>query len=332
MSTEMILIIVGIAVALGFDFINGMNDAANSVATIVSTRVLAPFYAVLWAAFFNFAAVFIFGIHVAKTIGKGIVAPQFVDPTLIFGALIGAIVWASFATWRGLPVSVSHSLIGGLIGAAFIKGGQSALLAPGIAKIVLFIFLAPIIGFLAGALIMAAIAWVLRNMPPGKVNKYFRFLQLCSSAAFSLGHGGNDAQKTMGIIAMLLFAGGILQGEFFVPYWVIFASYFTIALGTFAGGWRVIKTLGINLTKLTPSNGFAAETAAALTLFGTAQAGIPASTTHTITGAIMGVGSLRRLSAVRWGIAGNIVFAWILTIPVAALVAAGCYKILVTVL
>lgn len=332
MSAEISLIIAGIAIALVFDFVNGMNDAANSVATIVSTRVLKPLYAVLWAAFFNFAAVFIFGIHVAKTIGKGIVAPQFVDPTLVFAALIGAIFWASFATWRGLPVSVSHSLIGGLIGAAFSRGGEEALLAPGITKIMIFIFLAPLIGFFAGALIMAAIAWTMHKIPPGKINRLFRFFQLFSSAAFSLGHGGNDAQKTMGIITMLLFAGGILQGEFFVPLWVIAASYFTIALGTFVGGWRVIKTLGMNLTKLYPYQGFAAETAAAVTLFGTAQAGIPASTTHTITGAIMGVGSLRRLSAVRWGVAGNIVWAWILTIPVAAVVAGVCYKILTVVL
>lgn len=326
--TDSFFIVGGVIVALVFDFVNGMNDAANSIATIVSTRVLKPLYAVIWAAFFNFAAVFIFGVHVAKTIGKGIVVQEFIDPVLVFAALTGGITWSFFATWKGIPVSVSHSLIGGLIGAAFIKAGTASLITGGIAKIILFIFLSPLIGFLLGGLLMIALSWIFHRISPGKVSRHFRFLQLFSSAAFSLGHGGNDAQKTMGIITMLLFSGGILQGEFFVPLWVIFVSYFTIALGTFFGGWQVIKTVGMRLTKLESSHGFAAETASALTLFGTAQAGIPVSTTHTITGAIMGVGSLKRLSAVRWGMAGNIIWAWILTIPVAAIISAGCYKIL----
>ena len=327
------LILVTIAIALLFDFLNGMNDAANSIATIVSTRVLAPRYAVLWAAFFNFAAVFLFGVHVANTIGKGIVQPQIVTEVMILSSLVGAVIWTHICTRFGLPISVSHALIGGLAGAGMMKGGVEALILGVIGKVVLFIFLSPLFGMVMGAILMIAVNWLFGRMSPRRVDQGFRIGQLVSSAAFSLGHGSNDAQKTMGIIAILLASSSVqfpswtydpTQG-FYIPTWVIFAAYTAIGLGTLAGGWRVIQTMGVNLTHLRPIGGFCAETAGATLLVGTAIAGIPVSTTHTIAGAIMGVGSTRRLSAVRWGIAGKIVWAWILTIPVSGLVAGGCF-------
>jgi PiT family inorganic phosphate transporter len=320
-------IILIIVIALVFDFLNGMNDAANSIATVVSTKVLSPTQGVAWAAFWNFAAVFVFGVHVAKTIGKGIVDANIINEYVIFSALMGAIVWVYTCTHLGLPISVSHSLIGGLIGPAILVGGADALIATGILKVVLFIFLSPIIGFLLGYLMMVATMWIFRRTSPRKVDGVFRGMQLVSSAVFSLGHGSNDAQKTIGIITILLFSTGNLTGEFHVPTWVIFASYTTIGLGTLAGGWKVIKTLGTSLTHLKPVQGFCAETAGAMTVIGSTLGGIPVSTTHTITGSIMGVGSVKRLSAVRWGVAGNIILAWILTIPGAMLISTGVYWI-----
>jgi len=329
------LVIFTIALALLFDFLNGMNDAANSIATIVSTRVLSPRLAVAWAAFFNFAAAFAFGVHVANTIGKGIVHPQVVTELMILSALVGAIAWTSFCTKFGLPISVSHSLIGGLAGAGLVKGGIDALVVSGIAKVVVFIFLSPVLGLVIGWFLMIAMHWLFGRMNVRKVDQGFRYGQLLSSAAFSLGHGSNDAQKTMGIIAILLASSSVELPSwiydagrgFYIPLWVIFAAHTSIALGTLAGGWKVIQTMGVKLTHLKPIGGFCAETAGATLLVGTAIVGIPVSTTHTIAGAIMGVGATRRLSAVRWGIAGKIVWAWILTIPVSAVVGGLCYLI-----
>ncbi len=321
MLTLTIFIIV---LALLFDFVNGMNDAANSIATIVSTRVLSPRLAVAWAAFFNFAAAFGFGVHVANTIGRGIVDTSVVSPILILAALVGAILWAYLCTHYGMPISVSHSLIGGLAGAGLAKAGPGALVTSGLVKVAIFIVLSPVIGMIVGAILMVAVSWVFRRVRPQRVDKFFRVGQLASSAAFSLGHGTNDAQKTMGIIALLLYSSGHID-HFYVPVWVILAAYTMISLGTLAGGWKVIRTMGVRLTDLKPVGGFCAETAGATMLIGTALGGIPVSTTHTIAGAIMGVGSTRRLSAVRWGIAGKIVWAWVFTIPSAALVAGLCY-------
>jgi PiT family inorganic phosphate transporter len=323
-----ILVIIIIVIALSFDFLNGMNDAANSIATVVSTKVLTPNQGVAWAAFWNFAAVFIFGVHVAKTIGKGIVDSGVINEYVVLSALLGAILWVYTCTHFGLPISVSHALIGGLIGPALLIGGTKALIVSGILKVTLFIFLSPIIGFLLGYLIMVATMWVFRKRSPRKVDGIFRVMQLVSSAVFSLGHGSNDAQKTIGIITILLFSTGYLQGEFHVPTWVIFASYLTIGAGTLAGGWKVIKTLGTSLTHLKPVQGFCAETAGALTVIGSTLGGIPVSTTHTITGSIMGVGSVKRLSAVRWGVAGNIVLAWVLTIPACIIMSGAAYLII----
>lgn len=323
-----VLVIVIIIIALSFDFLNGMNDAANSIATVVSTKVLTPTQGVAWAAFWNFAAVFIFGVHVAKTIGKGIVEADVINEYVVLAALIGAIAWVFTCTRFGLPISVSHSLIGGLIGPALLIGGTSVLISSGIIKVALFIFLSPIIGFFLGYLIMVGTMWIFRKRSPRKVDGIFRVMQLLSSAVFSLGHGSNDAQKTIGIITILLFSTGFLQGEFHVPTWVIFASYLTIGAGTLAGGWKVIKTLGTSLTHLKPVQGFCAETAGALTVIGSTLGGIPVSTTHTITGSIMGVGSVKRLSAVRWGVAGNIVLAWVLTIPATVIMSGGAYLII----
>jgi PiT family inorganic phosphate transporter len=316
-----------IFLALLFDFLNGMNDAANSIATIVSTRVLTPRQAVLWAAFFNFAAAFGFGVNVATTVGKGIVETNIVTHELILAALIGAIIWTHLCTRFGLPISVSHSLIGGLAGAGVVKAGFGALVSSGLIKVSVFIFLSPVIGFFLGTIFMISVTWIFRNWKMRKVDKVFKVGQLLSSAAFSLGHGTNDAQKTMGIISILLFSGGYLGKEFYVPLWVIIASYTVIAAGTLTGGWKVIRTMGMRLTKLKPIGGFCAESAGAVVLLGTAAAGIPVSTTHTIAGAIMGVGSIKRLSAVRWGIAGKIVWAWVLTIPLSALCSAAVYEI-----
>ncbi|MCI0706909.1 MAG: inorganic phosphate transporter [Ignavibacteriae bacterium] len=327
------LIIVIILIALLFDFLNGMNDAANSIATIVSTRVLSPRLAVAWAAFFNFVAAFGFGVAVAKTIGKGIVDPAIISQDVILSALIGAIVWTHLCTHYGLPISVSHSLIGGLAGAGLAKAGVEALILSGIWKVVIFIFLSPIIGLLVSFVLTIGVSWIFRRWAVQKVDRFFRVGQLISSAAFSLGHGTNDAQKTMGIIAVLLFTSDVSlptwvydqSAEFYVPYWVILAAHTAIGLGTLVGGWKVVRTMGVKLTHLKPVGGFCAEASGALMLVGTAMAGIPVSTTHTIAGAIMGVGATRRISAVRWGIAGKIVMAWVLTIPASALVAGLMY-------
>jgi len=309
------IVIITIIIALGFDFLNGMNDAANSIATIVSTKVLSPLLAVIWAAFFNFAAAFIFGVHVATTIGKGIVDVHMVNEYIVIAALLGAIVWVYGCTYLGFPISVSHALIGGLIGPILFMAGPSALIANGIIKVALFIVLSPLIGMALGYLVAVMTMYLFRKKSPKKVDSLFRVVQLFSSAIFSLGHGSNDAQKTMGIIAVLLYTTGYLGSEFYVPNWVIFAAYTSIALGTITGGWKVIKTLGMGLTNLKPFQGFCAETAGAITIIGNSLAGIPVSTTHTITGSIMGVGMTKRLSAVRWGVATNIVWAWVLTIP-----------------
>jgi PiT family inorganic phosphate transporter len=320
-----VLVVFIVLLALLFDFLNGMNDAANAIATVVSTRVLSPRLAVFWAAFFNFIAAFGFGVAVANTIGKGIVDPSIVSPQLILSALLGAIIWTHICTQYGIPISVSHALIGGLVGAGVMKAGVAVLNIPSILKVVAFIFIAPLLGLVFGFLLMSLTMWVFRGSSPRSVDKLFRIGQLISSAAYSIGHGTNDAQKTMGVIAVLLYSTGHLGETFYVPVWVIFAAYTAIGLGTFFGGWKVIKTMGLKLTHLRPVGGFCAETGGAVLLLGTALAGIPVSTTHTIAGAIMGVGATRRMSAVRWGIAGRIVMAWILTIPVSAAVSAGVY-------
>ena len=321
-TTEVVVII---GLALVFDFINGFHDAANSIATVVSTRVLSPKLAVVWAAFFNFAAFAVLGTHVAKTIGKGVIDPSVVTPHIILAAVVGAIIWNLITWWLGLPTSSSHALIGGLVGAALVAAGPHSVLLPGLLKIARFIVISPLVGMALGFLFMTIIYHLFQHSTPRKVDKLFRRLQLFSAAAFSLGHGGNDAQKTMGIITALLYATGHLTGEFHVPIWVVLTSHAAIGLGTMSGGWRIVKTMGMKLTKLQPVGGFCAETAGAVTLFATTLTGIPVSTTHTITGAIVGVGSTRRLSAVKWGIAGRIVWAWVLTIPMSALVAALTY-------
>ncbi len=321
------IVILIIALALVFDFYNGMNDAANSIATIVSTRVLTPFQAVAWAAFFNFAAAFAFGVSVATTIGKGIVDVNVVDNFVIFSGIVGAIILTASATHFGLPISVSHAIIGGYGGAALTKAGISAIIISGYIKIIIFIFLAPIIG-LFGAYIFSIITlWIVKNQSPRKVDKYFRKLQLVSAAVYSLSHGSNDAQKTIGIITIVLFTNKLLGETFYVPFWVIILSHSVIAMGTLFGGWKVIKTLGMRITKLTPFGGFSAETSAGLTIIGATMGGIPVSTTHTITGAIIGVGSIKGFSAVRWGVAKNILWAWVLTIPLSAFFAMLTYLI-----
>jgi len=322
------VVIIAIIIALLFDFLNGMNDAANSIATVVSTKVLSPLYAILWAAFFNFVAVFFFGVHVATTIGKGIVDPSIVNEYIILGALIGAVIWVYTCTYLGLPISVSHALIGGLIGPALIKGGITVLIPAGITKVLLFIILSPLIGIALGFIIMIFTMIVFRRTSPRRVDSSFRILQLVSSAVFSLGHGSNDAQKTMGIITILLFSTGHLGSEFHVPNWVIFSCYSAIALGTLTGGWKVIKTLGSGLTRLKPVQGFCAETAGALTIIGSTLAGIPVSTTHTITGSIIGVGLTKGKSSIRWKLATNIILAWILTIPGTMVISGGIYYLI----
>ena len=312
--------------ALAFDFMNGFHDAANSIATVVSTGVLKPGQAVLFAAFFNFVAIFVFHLSVAATVGKGIVQPGVVDVNVVFGALIGAISW-NFLTWYyGIPSSSSHALIGGIVGAVIAKAGVQSLVAGGVFKTVAFIFVSPMLGFLLGSLMMVLVAWVCRRATPSKVDRWFRRLQLVSAGAYSLGHGGNDAQKTIGIIWMLLIATGYTSASAALPpTWTIVSCYIAIAAGTLFGGWRIVKTMGQKITKLRPVGGFCAETGGAITLFLATGLGIPVSTTHTITGAIVGVGSTQRASAVRWGVAGNIVWAWIFTIPASALVAAIAY-------
>ncbi len=321
------IIVLIIALALVFDFYNGMNDAANSIATIVSTRVLTPFQAVAWAAFFNFVAAFAFGVSVATTIGKGLVDVSIVDNFVIFSGIVGAIILTASATHFGMPISVSHAIIGGYGGAAITKAGISAIIISGYTKIVLFIFLAPVIGLIGAYIFSILTLWIVKNKAPRKVDKYFRKLQLLSAAVYSLSHGSNDAQKTIGIITIVLFTNNMLGETFYVPFWVIILSHTVIALGTLFGGWKVIKTLGMRVTKLTPFGGFSAETSAGLTIIGATMGGIPVSTTHTITGAIIGVGSIKGFSAVRWGVAKNILWAWVLTIPLSALFAMLTYLI-----
>jgi PiT family inorganic phosphate transporter len=311
-----------VALAIAFDFMNGLHDAANSIATVVSTGVLKPHHAVLFAAFFNFVAIFIFHLKVAATVGKGIVDPAVVDHYVVFGALVGAISWNAITWFFGLPSSSSHALIGGLIGAAVAKAGTGPLVGSGIGKTVAFIFISPIMGFVLGGLLLVLVSWIFRRSSPYRIDRWFRRLQLVSAAAYSLGHGGNDAQKTIGIIWVLLIGAGSLGANDPVPAWVIIACYVAIGFGTFFGGWRIVKTMGQRITKLKPIHGFCAETGGAITLFLATALGIPVSTTHTITGAIVGVGSTRKVSAVRWGVAGNIVWAWIFTIPASAFIAA----------
>ena len=314
-----------ITVALLFDFLNGLHDAANSIATIVSTRVLRPQYAVLWAAFFNFIAFLFFGLHVAQTLGTGIIDAGIVDPSVIFSALVGAIVW-NVVTWIfGIPSSSSHALVGGLLGAGLAKVGISAVVWSGVLKTAAAIVLSPPLGFALALLLVLIVSWICRRATPFEVDRNFRILQFVSAALYSLGHGGNDAQKTMGIIALLLYAQGYLGGEFHVPLWVVLACHGAIALGTLSGGWRIVHTMGSKITRLNPMQGFCAETGGAITLFAATFAGVPVSTTHTITGAIVGVGAARRTSAVRWSVASSIVVAWVLTLPAAGLVAATCY-------
>ena len=326
MDTNLLAVATLVVVALVFDYINGFHDAANSIATVVSTRVLTPGKAVIWAAFFNFIAAFTFGTAVAKTVGSGLVDISVVTFAVIFAGLLGAIVWDLITWYYGLPTSSSHALIGGYAGAAVTKAGFAAIIVSGWTKTLIFIVLAPLIGMTIGFLLMIVILWSFSRAAPGRVDHWFRRMQLVSAAAYSLGHGGNDAQKTMGIIAGALFAGGYIPA-FQIDWWVILTAHAAIALGTLSGGWRIIHTMGSRITKLQPVGGFAAETAGAISLFTATNLGIPVSTTHTITGAIMGVGSIRRLSAVRWGVAGRIVWAWVLTIPASALIAAITYWI-----
>ncbi len=317
-----------VVLAVLFDFMNGFHDAANSIATVVSTGVLKPQQAVLFAAFFNVVAIAVFQLKVAATVGKGIVEPGIVDQHVVFGALIGAIVWNVITWWYGIPSSSSHALIGGIVGAVTAKAGLSALVGTGVWKTVAFIFVSPALGFLFGSLLMVIVAWLFRRTTPLRVDRWFRRLQLVSAGLYSLGHGGNDAQKTIGIIWMLLIASGYAAaGDKMPPSWVIWVCYIAIGLGTMFGGWRIVKTMGQKITKLKPVGGFCAETGGAMTLFIATALGVPVSTTHTITGAIVGVGATRSMSAVRWGVAGNIVWAWIFTIPASAAVASGAYLV-----
>jgi PiT family inorganic phosphate transporter len=319
------VLIALVIVALLFDFLNGLHDAANSIATIVSTRVLSPQRAVVWAAFFNFIAFLIFGAHVAQTVGTGIVSADIVDPRVVFGALTGAIAW-NIITWAlGIPSSSSHALIGGLVGAGVAKAGVKVIVWDGLAKTTAAIVLSPLSGFVLAMLLVLITSWLFRRYTPFAVDRLFRSLQFVSASLYSLGHGGNDAQKTMGIIAVLLYSQGHLGGEFYVPYWVMLSCYAAMALGTLIGGWRIVRTMGSRITRLTPFQGFCAETGGAITLFAATELGVPVSTTHTITGCIVGVGAARRASAVRWSVANNIVVAWIITIPASAFIAAVAY-------
>jgi len=321
------IVVALITVALVFDYINGFHDAANSIATVVSTRVLSPGKAVVWAAFFNFVAAFTFGTAVASTVGAGMIDIHVVTFSVIFAGLLGAIIWDLITWYYGLPTSSSHALVGGYAGAAVAKAGFSALVAGGWTKTVIFIFLSPLIGMAAGLGLMVGIHWLFRWTPPSRVDRWFRRLQLVSAAFFSLNHGANDAQKTMGIIAGVLYTAGYMQ-TFHIPFWVVLIAHTAIGLGTLAGGWRIIHTMGSKITKLQPVGGFAAETSAAVSILIATQTGVPVSTTHAITGAIVGVGAVRRLSAVRWGVAGQIVWAWVLTIPAAFVIAAGTFYVL----
>jgi PiT family inorganic phosphate transporter len=313
-----------VVIALAFDFINGFHDAANSIATVVSTGVLKPYQAVIWAAFFNFVAIALFELKVAATVGKGIVSPDIVDNYVIFGALLGAIAWDLITWYYGIPSSSSHALIGGMLGATIAKAGTAPLLAPGIIKTSTFIVVSPLLGMLLAGLITVAVSWICRRRTQRVTDRWFRRLQLVSSALYSIGHGSNDAQKTMGIIWLLLISANLTSVDH-LPYWVVISCYVAIGLGTLFGGWRIVKTMGQRITKLKPVGGFAAETGGAISLFLASSFGIPVSTTHTITGAIIGVGSTRRVRAVRWGVAGNVVIAWVLTIPASALIAAAAW-------
>lgn len=323
-----LLVAIVVLVALVFDFVNGFHDAANSIATVVSTRVLSPRYAVIWAAFFNFIAFLIFQTHVANTIGTGVVDPAVIDTAVVFAALVGAIAWDLITWWFGIPSSSSHALIGGLAGAAVAKSGAAVLDTAGLTKIAVSIVLSPLLGLVLGFGLMVLVFWLFRRFTPSRVDSWFRRGQLFSAALYSLGHGGNDAQKTMGIIAVLLYANGFLGKEFYVPLWVVLACHAAMGLGTLSGGWRIVRTMGLRITKLKPVGGFCAETGGAVTLFLATGLGVPVSTTQTITGAIVGVGSVTSASAVRWGIAGQIVWAWLLTIPCSAFISAVTWAVL----
>jgi PiT family inorganic phosphate transporter len=325
MLTAIVLIIV---LALVFDFINGFHDAANSIATVVSTRVLSPRVAVVWAAFFNFIAFLFFGLHVAGTIGKGIVDPKSVTMAVVAAALGSAVIWNLITWYFGIPSSSSHALIGGMAGAGIAHAGLGVLEWKGLTKVVISIVASPVLGMILGFFLMVAVFWIFRKFTPAKVDKWFRKGQLLSAALYSLGHGGNDAQKTMGIIAVLLFSAGYLGPEFHVPLWVVLACHAAMGLGTLFGGWRIVKTMGMKITKLKPVGGFCAETGGAITLFAATKLGIPVSTTHTITGSIIGVGATTKLSTIRWGVAANIVLAWVLTIPVTLLIAYGLFRLI----
>ena len=325
MHLSLPLLVALIGVALLFDFLNGMHDAANSIATVVATRALKPHWAVAWAAFFNFAAFAVFGLHVAQTVGKGIVDAQMIDAAVIFGALAGAISWNVITWLLGIPSSSSHALIGGLLGAGLAKAGLSGIVWKGVILTVAGIFVAPVTGLVIALAVVLAVAWTSLRLTPIGVDRRFRKLQLVSAALYSLGHGGNDAQKTMGIITVLLYSQGLLSGDFHVPFWVVMACQGAIALGTLSGGWRIVHTMGSKITRLTPAQGFCAETGGAITLFMANIGGIPISSTHTITGAIVGVGASRRLSAVRWNVASGIIIAWFVTLPASGLIAALCY-------
>jgi PiT family inorganic phosphate transporter len=314
-----------IAVALAFDFINGLHDTANSIATLVSTRMLRPRYAVIWAAFFNFIAFLIFGVHVARTIGVGIIAPQVMDAHVIFGALVGAIAWNLVTWWGGIPSSSSHALIGGLVGAGVMKAGIGSIVWPGLLTTGAFIVLSPLLGFFLALLLILIVSWLFVRANPRTVEPTFQWLQFGAASLISLGHGGNDAQKTMGIIAVLLFSQGHLSGDFYVPFWVVITCQAAMGLGTLVGGWRIVHTVGSKITRITPVQGCCASAGGAIMLFVATFLGIPVSTTHTVTGSIIGVGAARKVSAVRWNIAGNIVIAWIITLPASAAVAALCY-------
>jgi PiT family inorganic phosphate transporter len=327
MTAELSLpLLVGlIAVALAFDFLNGLHDTANSIATLVSTRMLRPRYAVVWAAFFNFIAFLVFGVHVARTVGVGIVSADVIDPHVIFGALMGAIFWNLITWWAGIPSSSSHALIGGLVGAALVKAGLSSIVWPGLVLTGAFIVLSPLFGFLLALTLVLAVSWAFIRTNPHSVEPTFQWLQFAAASLISLGHGGNDAQKTMGIIAVLLFSQGHLGSDFYVPFWVVLICQATIALGTLVGGWRIVQTVGSKITRMTPVQGCCASTAGAIMLFAATYLGIPVSTTHTVTGSVVGVGAARKVSAVRWNVASNIVAAWVVTLPASGLMAALCY-------
>jgi PiT family inorganic phosphate transporter len=327
MNSTLTFAIVIVLVALTFDFLNGFHDAANSIATVVSTRVLSPRVAVAWAAFFNFVAAFTFGTAVAKTMGKGMIRLESVNLYVILAGLVGAIFWDVLTWYYGLPISSSHALIGGYAGAAIAKAGWKVILLSGWLKTLSFIVLSPAIGFVLGGGLMLAVYWIFQSWAPQRVDKYFRKLQLVSAAAYSFGHGSNDAQKTMGIVAGTLYTAGVLK-RFYIPIWVVLMAHSAIAMGTLAGGWRIVRTMGMKITRLKPVGGFCAETAAAISLLGTAMAGIPVSTTHTIAGGIMGVGSVQRFSAVHWGVARRIVWAWVLTIPLSGAVSYTCFLVI----